>query len=200
MLTDDEITAMSPDERRDMIARLVDASRLPQLTHGAPRYRSVFLRVLLIATLLLIPWIFFLASKLPREYTAHNWDVVWALFDVALLVALGVTAWGVWKRRQIVIITSVISGTLLLCDAWFDIMTSHPGRDQTMSMLAALLGEVPMAALMFYTAFRLIRMSARTVDLLLGGTGEVGSIWRQPLLMVQARRFLQNHGQAGNDH
>ena len=191
MLTDDEIGQMTPEQRRQVIARLVNLDQVPGMTKGAPRFRAVFLRVVLIATLVLIPWIVFLGARLPKRYAAENWDLVWAIFDVGLLIALGLTAWGVWKRRQLVIVTSIISGTLLLCDAWFDIMTSHPGRDQLVSVASALLGELPLAVLMFYTAYRLLRMSARTVNVLLGGNGEIEHLWRQPILMLQVSRYLQ---------
>jgi hypothetical protein len=191
VLTDDEISKMTPDQRRQVIARLVDVERIPELTKGTPRYRAVFLRVVLVATLVLIPWIVFLGARLPRQYAADNWDLVWAIFDVVLLIALGLTAWGVWKRRQLVIVTSIISGTLLMCDAWFDIMTSHPGYDQLVSVASALLGELPLALLMFYTAYRLLRMTARAVNILLGGNGEIDHLWRQPILMLQVRKLLE---------
>lgn len=41
--------------------------------------------------------------------------------EFVLLGCLAVTAWGLWKQRQIVVPVSIITSVLLLCDAWVDL-------------------------------------------------------------------------------
>lgn len=38
-----------------------------------------------------------------------------------LFGCLAVTAWGLWKQRQIVVPVSIITSVLLLCDAWVEL-------------------------------------------------------------------------------
>src|SRR2546423_1732213 len=77
----------------------------------------------------LIPWTVLPAPTLPPHYKTGHWGIAWTGFDVALLVALGATAWAVWLRRQIAIVCALVTGTLLVCDAWFDLMFSWGAPD-----------------------------------------------------------------------
>ena len=49
---------------------------------------------------------------------------LWVNFDVLLLAAFAATAWAIWRERQILILLLVLIGTMLFCDAWFDVGTS----------------------------------------------------------------------------
>jgi hypothetical protein len=46
-----------------------------------------------------------------------------------------------------------IAGTLLLCDAWFDTLTSQPGSELAWAAVEALIAELPLAAFCFWIAF-----------------------------------------------
>ena len=59
------------------------------------------------------------------------------------LGCLAITAWGLWKRRQIVVPASMITSVLLLCDAWFDVLTANGYRDLIVSAASALFAELP---------------------------------------------------------
>lgn len=48
---------------------------------------------------------------------------------------------------------------LLVCDAWFDVMTAH-GDDRVWSVVTALLVELPLAAVLVLAATRVLRLSA----------------------------------------
>ena len=50
---------------------------------------------------------------------------------------------------------STITGTLLVCDAWFDVLTSRGVSDIAQAAAAALLIELPLAALCFWMASNL---------------------------------------------
>jgi len=98
------------------------------------------------AVALLLPaWALYLAVVLPREHVAPHWDVLWVGFDLALatLAALAVVALRRHSRW-----TPVLGGALaaaLVCDAWFDVMTST-GDDRVFAISLALFVELPVAA------------------------------------------------------
>jgi hypothetical protein len=121
----------------------------------------------------LIPWIVVLGLTLPRRYVANHWTLAWVGFDAALLCALATTAWAAWRRRQIVIIAALVTGTMLVVDAWFDIVTDSTTRDLVISVVSAAFAELPLAVLAFTGAFRLIRLSTHTARSLAGESGDL---------------------------
>ena len=75
---------------------------------------------------------------------APNWDVVWVGFDLAL-AALAAAAVIAFRRRSPW--TPVFGGALaaaLVCDAWFDVMTSD-GSDRWVAVGLAVFAELPVA-------------------------------------------------------
>jgi hypothetical protein len=191
MIADEELASLTAQERTEVIAKLVDMSRLPTMSSAARLYRGFVLRVVTVGALLLIPWIIFLGVELPRVYTAANWSIAWQGFDVGLFIALGVTAWAVWRRRQILIISSVVAGTMLIVDAWFDMVTSAQGNDTLLAVLSGCLIELPLALMLFATAVRIIRMNARALNVMLGGDGEIKPLMQMPLFFAQIQALRQ---------
>ena len=95
----------------------------------------------------LIPWILFLAWDLPSRHVQDNfYDVAWVGFDVALAVLLAVTGIGLFRRRIWVQATAASAATMLVIDAWFDVLTSDPDGERLVALLFALLAELPTAA------------------------------------------------------
>ena len=108
--------------------------------------------LLFAAAVLLIPWAIALGQMLPSRHVADHWDAAWTGFDVVLALSLLATAWATARRRDLVRTLAAVSGTLLLCDAWFDTLTSSPGTDLEVAILLAVLGEVPLAIVCFLLA------------------------------------------------
>ena len=160
-LTDEEIAALTPDERRDLILRLV-----PREPGGLPsprtieRIRKWRTALMLICALALVPWTVYLAITLPSHYVARNWVATWVGFDILLLAMLVLTALAGWKRKQLVFPTAFATGVLLICDAWFDVMTSQRGGDLTQALLSAFLVELPLAFVLIAGPLRLLRYVA----------------------------------------
>ncbi len=75
-------------------------------------------------TLALIPWTALLLYELPDTQVAHHWNLAWAGFDVAIAAALTATAITVLRRSGWATVAATTTGTLLIVDAWFDIVTS----------------------------------------------------------------------------
>ncbi len=121
------------------------------------RQRQVALIVLAGCCVALAGWIVVLAATLPHHFDAHHWRAVWVNFDVFLLAAFAATAWALWRQRQIVILLLVLAGTMLCCDAWFDVTTSLKTSGFWMSLASAVFAELPLAILAFVAARRLLR-------------------------------------------
>ncbi len=169
MLTDDQIATMSPAERRDLIKRLArPVDDIAPSTHWLRRTREIRIAVMVLSVVLLVPWIVYLAVTLPRAYVAHNWDRTWVGFDLLLLVMLAATAVFGILRRQALVLTAFATGVLLLCDAWFDVMTAH-GEDRTWSVLTALVVELPLAALLIAGSLQVMRLIAARLWAIEGG-------------------------------
>jgi hypothetical protein len=110
---------------------------------------------LLVAALTLAPWIAWLATSLPCHYQSRHWATAWAGFDTGLALALGLTGLAALRRAAWVDRAAVATATLLMADAWFDVVTS--GGAVTVAVAEALFVELPIAAF----CLRLARSSAR---------------------------------------
>jgi hypothetical protein len=106
------------------------------------RWLAPFLALI---ALLLVPWAIWLATTLPSHEVAEHWDIAWAGFDFLLAAALLATAVSAWRRGPYVQACAASAGTLLVVDAWFDLLTSS-GRDLTYAIVLALVAELPIAA------------------------------------------------------
>jgi hypothetical protein len=106
----------------------------------------------LLCALVLIPWTGFLFATLPAHYVANHWQVAWGGFDIGLGLALAATAVMVARRSPFAEVTATVTGTLLVCDAWFDVLTSRGASDIAQALADAFLVELPLAALCFWMA------------------------------------------------
>ena len=140
-------------------------------------------RLLLLAPVVLLGWMIYVASDLPVSYRAQNWDVAWFGFDLGMLISLSTTAWAFWHRRQLAIPAAVISATFLMVDAWFDIVTSQRGFDLEAALASALLVELPLAGYLIYFSRRAIRFSIRSAQLHAGVEVVSVSLVRTPLAL-----------------
>jgi hypothetical protein len=173
---------MTPDERRQL-ARTLAAIDVPHplLDPRLRRRRRFGLLFMTTCCLALAAWIAILLYTLPGHYTSHNWRTVWVGLDVAELAGFAATAWAAWHQRQVVIFLMIVTGTLLVCDAWFDLALDYGSSGFTMSLASALAAELPLALLLFAGARRLVRVTIQTVMQLSGITGTVPPLWRIPL-------------------
>ena len=177
VLSDVQIAAMSPAQRRELIQRLerpLDEVFPPTLARHMRRNR---LTLMVGGAIGLIPWMIYLAFTLPANYVAHNWPATWIGFDCVLIAFMAATAVLGWLRRELVILPGFTTGVLLICDAWFDIMTAGPGQLWP-SVLAAAVLNLPIAAIMITGAVRIIRLTATRLWFLDPAT----PAWRLPLV------------------
>jgi hypothetical protein len=116
----------------------------------------------------LLPWTVWLSASLPPRHTSVRWDLAWSGFDTGLALAFLLTALAAWRRSPWVGAGAAATGTLLVTDAWFDVILESHSDELRISIATALLGELPAAAFCFWIAFRTERFLARIVDAALG--------------------------------
>jgi len=184
-LSDEQIAAMTDDERRRLMRRLArpTADVLPP-GFDVRRVRRHRLLLMSAGAAALVPWTVYLGLSLPNRYVARHWTLTWVGFDVILTLMFAATALLGLLRRQLLVLTAFASGVLLLCDAWFDVTTAN-SHDRPVSIVTAVVAEVPIAILLISGALRLAGITARRLFLI--GVSE--PLWRAPLLDVdEARR------------
>ncbi len=172
MIDEEQLRRMSPQERQELM-RACAAMEPPfgSRSGRGDRRRAVLLAVIVVCCLVLAAWTGLLAATLPRYYRTGGWRGAWVGFDIALLVTFAATGWASWRRRQVLIICLVVLATLLCCDAWFDVVLDARTKGFELSLLSALLVELPLAAVAIVGARRLLRM---TSDVLLRYQGHPG--------------------------
>lgn len=119
----------------------------------AGRFHSWAPRLLALAALCLVPWTLWLTFSLPSRHVSQHYDLAWTGFDVALAVAFGATAWSALRHPRWLAPLAAVTGTMLLCDAWFDIVTATGGAERVEAVLEAAFAELPLAAICAYIAY-----------------------------------------------
>ncbi|HWT47780.1 MAG TPA: hypothetical protein VN255_04060, partial [Mycobacterium sp.] len=165
ILTDAQIAALTPEQRRDLIIRLEQPLSDVIDPVLLSRIRRIRLGLMIGGAIAMIPWLVYLAMTLPGNYVAHNWPATWIGFDVLLVGFMLATAVFGYLRRQVLLFAAFTSGVLLICDAWFDLMTAGPD-DVWLSVFTALLIEVPLAIFMIRGAQRIMRLTMMRLWLL----------------------------------
>ena len=99
-----------------------------------------------------VPWVIFLAVTLPRHATFAHYRGVWVGFDTGLVVVLAMTAYLAWRARPHVALSATAAATMLLVDAWFDVLTTPRGHGWLMSVVLAGLIELPLASICLWIA------------------------------------------------
>jgi hypothetical protein len=110
----------------------------------------------------LLPWTLWLTFTLPSRHVTEHYDVAWVVFDCALFCAFAATAFCAVKASQWLVPFAAATGTMLVCDAWFDVATSIGTNDSLEAILEALLAELPLAAVcafIVYDVERFLRLS-----------------------------------------
>ncbi len=95
--------------------------------------------------------------SLPQEHKVRDWGPLWVGFDGIELLLLAITFWLSRQRRTIGLLVAFATGVVLLCDAWFDLLTSAPG-ELWQAVLSAVVVEIPLAVLLMSGAVRALRV------------------------------------------
>ena len=114
----------------------------------------------------LLPWAFWLSSSLPATHHSAHWDLAWSGFDVGLAACFCGTAFAAYRGAIAWAgAFAAATGTMLLVDAWFDVILESRGNEIGIALFEALVFELPAAAVCFWIAFRTERVVSRALHL-----------------------------------
>lgn len=172
-----ELDALSPAERRALANALLESGcgDLDPLPVARNR-RRWFLRLVGIAQAVLLVWIVYLGTSLPDSENASMWRTAWVGFDIALLASFAVCGWAAWRGRQLLIPATLVTGTLLFCDAWFDVLLSWGSDDRWWAVASAALVEIPLAVTFWGISRRAVRRTVTLARARMGLAGETPSL------------------------
>ncbi len=122
--------------------------------------------------IILIPWIFDLASNLPAKHVTRHWDTLWVGFDIAMLVVILATIFLMIKHAIWVIVSGTILATLFVVDAWFDVLTARSGGDQRKAIFFGII-EISLALLTYRIIYHAVRETTEENDVRLTGNQRV---------------------------
>ncbi|MBV8256505.1 MAG: hypothetical protein JO073_01675 [Actinobacteria bacterium] len=101
----------------------------------------------------LVPWTLYLTFTLPARHVTRHYDLAWVGFDVALFAAFAWTTFAAFRRSQWLVAAAAVTGTMLVCDAWFDVVTSQTGGEMWEAVAEAVLAELPLALICGFIVF-----------------------------------------------
>ena len=117
-------------------------------------------------SVILVPWTIYLGYSLPMREDSPHYDIAWVGFDVLLLLVLAGTGYFALRRSAYLAIAAAAAATMLVVDAWFDIMTS-PRRELAEAITLAVLIELPLAALCAWLSYHTQHLEERRLVLLM---------------------------------
>jgi hypothetical protein len=115
----------------------------------------------------LLPWTVWLSASLDPHHETNRWDLAWSGFDSGLALLFLATAVAAYRRSPWVAACAAATGTLLVTDAWFDVVLESHADELRFSILLAVFAELPLAAICFWIAYRTERFLAQAVDVAL---------------------------------
>lgn len=127
------------------------AGHEPQLIGIRRRSRRAALAYMLMG-LALIPWTIYLAVSLPKREIDTHYQGAWVGFDLLLVVAIVLTAYYAFRMDDRVQLPAMATATLLVVDAWFDVMTAGRRNATFEALLMALFVEIPAALFSLFLA------------------------------------------------
>lgn len=149
--TEESVQAVQPPEtlRTEQLEGTLTRELRP--TRVVPRWIGW---LVVAAGTLMLPWVAGLVFILPARHEAAHYDASWVGFDLALSGMLVRTGWLAQKGREHIELSAAMTGTLLLVDAWFDVVTADSHRELALAVLLAFAVEIPLAAFCLWIAGR----------------------------------------------
>ena len=109
---------------------------------------------------LLVPWIVVLLMQLHGHAGQRSFASSWVGLDVLEVVCLLVVALLVSRRSRATSPVAAATAAILCMDAWFDTMSAAPQLPYAESLAMACFAELPLAALLVWTAWRALDWAA----------------------------------------
>jgi hypothetical protein len=103
---------------------------------------------------LLVPWIGVLIEQLHGQAGKRSFNSSWVGLDVIETVCLLIVAGLLRRRHRVTSPVAAATAAILCIDAWFDTMSAAPQLPYVESLAMACFAELPLAALLAWTAWR----------------------------------------------
>lgn len=103
---------------------------------------------------LLVPWIGVLIEQLHGQAGKRSFSSSWVGLDVIETVCLLIVAGLLRRRHRVTSPVAAATAAILCMDAWFDTMSAAPQLPYVESLAMACFAELPLAALLAWTAWR----------------------------------------------
>ncbi|MGI9157863.1 MAG: hypothetical protein ACR2FG_14725 [Marmoricola sp.] len=118
--------------------------------------------------LALVPWLVYLGFELPERQLAHHYDLAWAGFDTFLFAALACTAYAVLRRSPWVGMSAGAAASLLVTDAWFDVVTAPDLAERVKAVAMAALMELPLTLVCLWLCAHAADLAEKRIRILVG--------------------------------
>jgi predicted membrane protein len=126
--------------------------------------RHIVIAVFAVVGIGLLPWTVWLSTSLASHHVTHRWDLAWTGFDIGLALLFLATVIAAYRRSVWVAALASALGTMLIVDAWFDIVLESHADELRQSIMLAIFAELPAAAFCFWIAHRTERFLAKFVE------------------------------------
>ena len=111
----------------------------------------------------LLPWSVLLSATLKAHHETRHWDLAWSGFDTGLAALFILTAIAAHRRSPWIAPLAAATGTVLVVDAWFDIVLESHADEIRNAVMLAVFAELPGAILCFWVAYRAERVVSHLV-------------------------------------
>jgi hypothetical protein len=117
-------------------------------------------RLFAVCGVLLVPWIGLLIYQLHGQAGKRSFESSWIGLDVLEAVCLLTVALLLSRRHRATSPVAAAAAAILCMDAWFDTMSAVPKLPYAESLAMACFAELPLAALLAWTAWRALEWAA----------------------------------------
>lgn len=98
----------------------------------------------LVCSAALVPWVVVVATTLPARQLSPNYYLAWTGLDLMEFAALGATGWFTLRRSPWMGAAAAWAASLLVTDAWFDVVTAPSTGDLVTAVAMLVLVEGPL--------------------------------------------------------
>ena len=109
---------------------------------------------------LLVPWTGVLIWHLHGQAGKRSFDSSWVGLDILEAACLLTVALLISRRHRVTRPAAAATAAVLCMDAWFDTMSAAPRLSYAESLAMACFAELPLAALLGWTAWRTLDWAA----------------------------------------
>jgi hypothetical protein len=126
------------------------------------RRSRLLARLFAVCGVLLVPWVAVLIEQLHGQAGKRSFSSSWVGLDILEALCLLIVAYLLHRRHRATSPAAAATAAILCMDAWFDTMSAAPQLPYAESLAMACFVELPLAALLAWTAWRTLDWAART--------------------------------------